>query len=229
MGLRQEALQAVRDYLRSNPNEIGRALRNALGLRFGVPVAALQWLSRKAEEAGKVKRLRVGTRQNGISVTADLDLMKTPVRGSAVICIEQVALSDEELSLTLRLEDVSLELTEDAETPVAALIKSGALDLSNPATLAGYLPGRSPVLVEAEGNRLVLDLMRDPKIGRNPNVRHVVGLLTSFVTVHGVETGTEHVDVVFRALPRGLLGAARAITRHVVEPVAKRFLPMLRE
>lgn len=225
MGLRQNAFEAAKRYLRTHPQEVSRTLRNALGLRFGVPMAALQWLGAQAEAGGKVRRLQLLARPPGIAMSADVELMKTPVRGGAVIYVDRVALSEEELAITLRLEDVTLELTADADTPVAALIKSGALDLSNPGTLAGYLPGRSPVLVEAEGNRLILDLMREPRIARDERVRRLVGLLTSFMSVHGVETDPEHLDVVLRAFPRGLSEAARAVDRHLVRPSLARVFP----
>ena len=72
---------------------------------------------------------------------------------------------------------------------------------------------------------LVLDLMRDPRIARNPIVRHAVSALLGFVTLHGVETDEGHVDVSFRALPIGFRGAAKALRRHVVRPSIGRLLP----
>jgi hypothetical protein len=119
-------------------------------------------------------------------------------------------------------------VSKKSDTPVAALIKSGALDLSNPGTLVNFMPRRSPVLASANGNRIVLDLMRDPKIGKNPLVRRAVALLTSFVTLHGVETDTRHLDIAFRALPVGLGGAVRSVRNNVVLPSMSRFLPRAR-
>jgi hypothetical protein len=102
------------------------------------------------------------------------------------------------------------------------------LDLSNPGTLVNFMPGRSPVLAEANGNRIVLDLMRDPKIGKNPLVRRAVSLLTSFVTLHGVETDQKHIDIAFRALPTGFGGAFRSVRQNVLLPGMSRFLPRAR-
>jgi hypothetical protein len=53
-------------------------------------------------------------------------------------------------------------------------------------------------------------------------------LLTSFVTLHGVETDTRHVDIAFRALPTGLGGAARSIRQNIVLPSMGRLLPRSR-
>lgn len=224
----QETVDAVRTYLRTHPEELGRAVRSALGLRFGVPVAALRWLGKQAERSGKVEDFQIDAIPPGLRLGGNLDLMNTPIRAGAVIYVERIVFNDEELTVALRLEDVTLVLNGESDTPVAALIKSGALDLSNPGTLVNFMPNRSPVLAEANGNRVVLDLMRDPNVGKNPLVRRAVALLTSFVTLHGVETDTKHVDIAFRALPTGLGGAFRSVRNNVVLPSMSRFLPRSR-
>lgn len=224
----QETVDAVRSYLRMHPEELGRAVRSALGLRFGVPLAALRWLGEQAERAGKVEDFQIDSVPPGLRLAGNVDLMNTPIRAGAVIFVERIVFNDEELTVALRLEDVSLKLNGDSDSPIAALIKSGALDLSNPGTLVNFMPGRSPILAEANGNRVVLDMMRDPKIGKNPLVRRAVSLLTSFVTLHGVETDPKHLDIAFRALPTGLGGAVRSVRQNIVLPSMSRFLPRAR-
>lgn len=218
-------MDAARDYLRTHPEELARAVRSAFGLRFGVPLAALRWAGRQAERTGKVQDLKIDAEPPGLRVAASLDAMGTPIRASAVVYIDRIIFTEEELTVAIRLDDVNLKLNGHAESPVAMLIQSGALDLSNPGDLAAYLPNRPPVLAEARGNKIVLDLMRDPKIGENPLVRRIVGLLTSFVTLGGIESDPKHLDVRFRAFPSGVFGAARAVRRHVVLPGIGRLLP----
>ncbi|MEM7136991.1 MAG: hypothetical protein AAF500_10455 [Myxococcota bacterium] len=224
----QETVDAVRSYLRSHPEEFGRAVRSALGLRFGVPLAALRWLGAQAERSGKVEDFNIDSVPPGLRVSGNVDLMSTPIRASSIIFVERVVFNEEELTVALRLEEVSLKLNGESESPVAALIKSGALDLTNPGTLVNFMPGRSPVLAEANGNRIVLDLMRDPKIGKNPLVRRAVSLLTSFVTLHGVESNPKHLDIAFRALPVGFGGAVRSVRKNIVLPSMARILPRAR-
>ncbi|MEM7435265.1 MAG: hypothetical protein AAF436_08955 [Myxococcota bacterium] len=224
----QETVDAVRSYLRSHPEEIGRAVRSALGLRFGVPLAALRWLGGQAERSGKVEDFNIDSVPPGLRVSGNVDLMSTPIRASSIIFVERVVFNEAELTVALRLEEVSLKLNGESESPVAALIKSGALDLTNPGTLVNFMPGRSPVLAEANGNRIVLDLMRDPKIGKNPLVRRAVSLLTSFVTLHGVESNPKHLDIAFRALPVGFGGAVRSVRNNIVLPSMARILPRAR-
>jgi len=203
-------------------------VRSALGLRFGVPLAALRWLGQQAERSGKVEDFQIDSIPPGLRLSGNVDLMNTPIRAGAIIFVERVVFNDEELTVALRLEEVSLKLNGESESPVAALIKSGALDLSNPGTLVNFMPNRSPVLAEANGNRIVLDLMRDPNIGKNPLVRRAVSLLTSFVTLHGIETDKKHLDVAFRALPTGLGGAVRSVRNNIVLPSMGRLLPRTR-
>ena len=221
----QETVEALRAYLRTHPEEVGRAVRSALGLRFGVPLAALRWLGAQAERSGKVEDFGLDPVPPGLRLSGNVDMMSTPVRASAIVFVERVVFNEDELTVALRLEEVSLKINGDSDSPVAALIKSGALDLTNPGTLVNFMPGRSPVLAEAQGNRIVLDLMRDPKIGKNPLVRRAVSILTSFVTLHGVETDPKHVDIAFRALPTGVGGAVRSVRKHVVVPSMSRILP----
>lgn len=211
-----------------HPEELGRAVRSAMGLRFGVPLAALRWLGQQAERSGKVEDFQIDSVPPGLRLSGNLDMMNTPIRAGAIIFVERVVFNDEELTVALRLEEVKLKLNGESESPVAALIKSGALDLSNPGTLVNFMPGRSPVLAEANGNRIVLDLMRDPKIGKNPLVRRAVSLLTSFVTLHGVETDKKHLDIAFRALPTGVGGAVRSVRQNIVLPSMSRLLPRAR-
>ena len=224
----QQTVDAVRSYLRTHPEELGRAVRSALGLRFGIPLAALRWLGQQAERSGKVEDFHIDAVPPGLRLSGNLDAMNTPIRASAIIFVERVVFNDEELTVALRLEEVMLKLNGESDSPVAALIKSGALDLSNPGTLVNFMPGRSPVLAEANGDRIVLDLMRDPNIGKNPLVRRAVSLLTSFVTLHGVETDAKHLDIAFRALPTGLGGAAQSIRKNIVLPSMSRLLPRAR-
>jgi len=215
-------LRAAAGYVRDNPAEIGRAFRSAMGLRMGVPLDALRWLAAEAEESGKATDVVIESRPPGIRMAATVDLMRTTVRASAVVFVERVLLTSEELRIEVRLENVTLDLAEESTSPVAMLIKSGALDLSKPGNLVQHMADLPPVLVEARDNRIVLDLMRHPKLGRNRRVRQAVSVLTSLVTVHGMETDEQHLDVTFRALPQGVFSAARQVRANLIGPSLRR-------
>lgn len=215
MVARQAVLHAASAYLRSHPQEIARVLRNALGLRFGVPIAGLRWLAGNAGDGGP-RDVEIDPDPPGIRVSATLDMMGVDVRAMTSVFIERIRASDEELRLELRLEGTKLRvLDDDAESPVAALIRSGALDLTKSGSLAANMPKVGRLFGESTGNKLVIDLMKHPKIGKSRAVRRVLGLVSSVVTVHGVESDEGHLDVLLRAFPRGMGGAARAVRDHL--------------
>jgi hypothetical protein len=140
--------------------------------------------------------------------------MGTTVRAGAAIRVDQIEVSDTAFKVTLRLSDVTMKVLGDSQTPVAGLIKSGALDLSKPGNLAKFMPKRSPVLVEAHDDILVLDLMKNPKFAENERARAVLGTLTPVVNVSGLSTEGDLLIVQLRASPFGIpraLNAARAL------------------
>jgi hypothetical protein len=206
--------EAVVAYLKEHPEEFVRALKNALALRFGVPIAALRWMAGRVRGKRAPKDIEIGAVPPGVRVSATIDLMGTTVRASAVIYVQELRFVPKEtLRIGLRLSEVSLKVLDDSETPVAALLRSGALDLSKPGNLAAYMPKRPPMLVEARDDRVVLDLMKHPKIGSDPKLQRLLSVLLPLVTVSGVETDPEHLDVRFRAFPDGFAEVVSGIKR----------------
>jgi len=214
MNARDALLRAASSYLRAHPEELTRVIRNAVGLRFGVPIAGLRYLAGQGGEKGP-QDVEIDPCPPGIRIGATVALMGTSVRAVTKLYIERIRMSAEELRLEVRLEGTTMTVLGDAESPVAALIKSGALDLTKSGNLAAHLPGLSRLLGESTGNRLVIDLMKHPALGKNRVARRVLGLVSSFVTVHGVESDEGHLDVLLRAFPTGMRGAGRAVRDHL--------------
>ena len=201
----REIAGAVGNYLKDHPEELWRLLRNALAMRFGVPLAALRWLAVKGAGKKAPKDVELEAIPPGVRVAASLDLMGTPVRASAVVYIERVRANATELCLEIRLAEVSLKVTDDnSTTPIAGLLRSGALDLSKPGNLAAYMPKRPPILVDAKDDRIVIDLMRHPKFAKNESAQRLVRLLAPLVTVSGIESEAQHLDVALRPFPDGV-------------------------
>jgi hypothetical protein len=215
-------LEAATSYVRRHPEEILRVVKNAIGMRFGVPIVALRWLATNIDGKKAPKDVEIAAVPPGIRVGATLDLMGTTVRASAIVVIERLKLDAETLRVEIRLREVLLKaLDERQETPVAALLKSGALDLSKPGNLAAYMPKRPAMLVEARDDRIVLDLMKHPKLARDVRLRRALHALAPLVTIHAIETEPEHLDVALRAFPDGLaevLAGFRRAWSGVAEP-----------
>ena len=198
-------------YLKEHPGEILRAMKNAAMLRVGLPIDALRWLAGQAKGKRAPKNVKLEAVPPGIRASADVDLAGTAVRASATVFVEKVSITVEEARFELRLADVKLELTDpSAETPVATLLKSGALDLSKPGNLAAFMPKRPAMLVDAVDDRIVLDLMKHPKLA-NGKAGKILGIVTPLVTVRAIETDPEHLDVQLGAFPEGVAEAVAAV------------------
>jgi hypothetical protein len=206
-------VKAAVGYVRKNPDEVVRAAVNATGLRFGVPLATLRWFAGQLTGAKAPKDVEISSAPPALRFSAVVDAMGTSVRASAAIKIDEVTITEESVRIGVRLRDVKLALVGDADTPVATLIKSGALDLSKPGNLVKFIPKRPPAVVEAEGDRVVLDLMKVPKFAKDRRMRKLLGILSPVLGIRAIETDRDHLYVKLRAMPAGLpeaIGKLRA-------------------
>jgi len=197
-------VEACGAYLREHPDEILRALRKLAALRLGVPLAALRWLAAQAKGKRAPRDVEIDAVPPGLKFGVSIDLMGTPVRASAVVYVERVSITEHELRFELRLAGVALKLLDDkADSPIAGLLKSGALDLSKPGNLVAFMPKRPAVLVEAADDRIVLDLMKHPKLAQNGKIGRGVRILAPLLAIRAIETDDDHLDVALRAFPDG--------------------------
>jgi hypothetical protein len=205
-------LSAALGYVRQNPEEIVKAAINATGLRFGVPLAALRWGAAQLKPGTKTpKEIEIGSSPPALRLSAIVDAMGTPVRASAAVKVDEVELSGDALRVSVRLRDVKVALVEDSDTPVATLIKSGALDLSKPGNFVKFVPKRHAAIVEAEGDRIVVDLMKVPKIASNRRLRRLLSVVFPVLNVRAIETDRDHLYVALKASPSGIARALDAI------------------
>ena len=209
--LQSRLLQKLGNYLFQHPDELLRLLRNAALFKFGVPLAALRWaaLQNGAKSGKGLRDVSLEAVPPGLRLGMSVELMGTPLRVSALLFIEQVALGPEELRVELRVNEVRLGLLGDSESPLAALIRSGALDLGKIGNLVAVMPRRPAFLVEAKDDRIVLDLKRHRTFS-SPRMQKLISLVTPLITVKGVATDAEHLDVQFDVLRSGVSGAVDA-------------------
>lgn len=200
-------IKAAVGYVRKNPDEVVRAAVNATGLRFGVPLATLRWFAGQVKGKSAPKEVEITAAPPALRFSAVLDAMGTNVRASAAIKIDEVSISEEAVRIGVRLRDVKLALVGDSDSPIATLIKSGALDLSKPGNLVKFVPKKPPAIVEAEGDRIVLDLLKVPKLASDARVKRLLGVLAPVLGIRSIETDRDHLYVKLRASPAGLLEA----------------------
>ena len=206
--LPKKAVQALTGYLKKHPEELLRQAKNATSMKFGLPLAALRWVIRELGGDKVPNDLELIAKNPGIFASASMELMATRLRASATVIVDSVDFRTDALLVEVRLNDIELKvLDENAGTPIAALLQSGALDLSRPGDLLSYLPKRPEIIVGTEKNRLTLDLMKHPQLSRE-RAKKLVTLLVPLVAVDAIRTDGEHLDVSFAALP---LGAQQAL------------------
>lgn len=198
-----------------NPSTMLSMARHALGMRIAVPLDAVRWFIANTPPSKKAPQdVTISPRPPAVGLGATIDLMGTTVRAGASIRVDRIEVTDTEFRVSLRLSDVTMKVLGESFTPVAGLIKSGALDLSKPGNLAKFMPKKPPVLVEAHDDVIVLDLMQNPKFAENDRVRALLGTLTPVVNVQGLTTEGDFLILQLRASPFGIpraLNAARAL------------------
>jgi hypothetical protein len=202
-------LRHATDYLKQHPEEILRAVRGALSLRFGVPMDAIRYFAREFGGGAKApKDVLIEAAPPGIRFGATVDAMGTPLRAVAVIYVEELDVSTEQIRIGFRVEGLTLTVLGDSASPIAGLIKSGALDLSKPGNLVAFMPKRPAALIDAKDDRLVVDLMKVPKIAENPKVKHALEVVTPILGVRALKTKDDHLDLHLKA---SLAGVPQAI------------------
>jgi len=209
-------LREAKSYLKQHPEEILRAVRGALGLRLGVPMDAVRYLLRELSDGKKgPKDVVIDAAPPGIRVALTIEAMGTPIRAAQTIFVEELNVTTAELRIALRIEKLTLEVLGDSSSPIAGLIKSGALDLSKPGSLAAFMPKRPAALVDAKDDRIVLDLMKIPKVAQNPRVLQALKVATPVLGVKAIKTKDDHLDVHLKADLSGVPRAIAAARAHV--------------
>ena len=216
-----DALRAVAGYVRANPRSLVKVASDATRLRFGIPIRALRWV---ASQAGKSNSASGATGKKGspkdielvptppaLRFAASVDAMGTPVRVSASIRIEDIYIAPDTVRVAIRVQGVSLALLAESDSPIAMLIKSEMLDLSKVVNVLKVLSKRPPVIVEAGGDRIVLDLLKLPALAKNERFRRALSVISPVVGIRAIETDGEHLYVTLRATPRGLREAVSAV------------------
>lgn len=207
----RDFISAATNYIKRNPDEIVRATLNAGRLRFGVPIAALRWLAGQAKGKKAPKDIELGSVPPALRLSATVDAMGTQLRAGANVRIDEIEITPETIRIALRIAEVKLKVLDDSETPVATLVKSGALDLSKPGNLVKFIPKRPKAIVDAHDDRIVLDLMHIPAIGENKRLKRALQIVSPLVGIRAIETEGDHLFIALRATPAGLREAIVAL------------------
>lgn len=196
-------LQNGFQYLRSNPHFLLRAALNATRLRFGAPMDAVRWLIGRLAGRKLPQDFQIEAVPPGLRVSATAEVMGTPIFVSAVITVEDVTLSTDSARVRLRVTDLAVKPPDGS--PVAQMVMM--MDLSKPGDLLGFLPMKPPMIVSAQGDQFVLDLLQLPKLARNPRARAIVAAVSEILAVRELLTEDDLLVIGLKAMPKNLLVA----------------------
>lgn len=210
----RSALRSAGRYVARHPLSVVRMARHAANLRVAVPLDAIRWVVTHTPPGKSTPTdVTIAARPPAINLGATVELMGTKLRASASIFVEELRVGTDEIRTTLRLADVDMKVLGNSDSPIGGLLKSGALDLSKPGNLVNFMPQKPPVLVDAQDDILVLDLMKVPKLANNERLRRILGTLTPVIGVSALRTDGDYLILALRATPTGVpraLSAARA-------------------
>ena len=205
------ALRSAGRFVLRNPASLLRVARHAAALQVAVPLDALRWLIANTPPSKKAPTdITVGARPPAIELGATIELMGTRVRAATAIRVHELRIHPDEMRLELHLEGTDLKVLDRSETPIAGLIRSGALDVSKPGNLAKFMPKRPPALIDARDNVLVLDLMKIPSLANNYRLRKILQRLTPVVHVSALKTDGDFLILGLRPTPSGFSRALAA-------------------
>ncbi len=204
-------LKTAASYLKQHPEELFRTVKDAFGLRLGVPLDAFRHLASEFGHSNKApKDVVIEAAPPGLRIAMTVNAMGTTLRVKLTVFIEQLSVTATEARVTTRIQDMALEVLAGEDTPVAGLIKSGALDLSKPGNLVAFMPKRPDALVDAKDDVLVIDLLRIPSLAANKKFRRGLNVVTPVLTLSRIDTRHDHLYIQFRATPSGLSEAIAA-------------------
>lgn len=207
----RNALRSAGRFMVRNPLSVLTVAKHAMGMRFAIPLDTLRWVVANTPPGKKAPTdIAITARPPAIQMGATIEMMGTKLRASTTIAVEELRIYPEEMTVRLRLKDTDLKVLDRSETPIAGLIRSGALDLSKPGNLVKFMPKRPPLLAEARDDILVIDLLQVPKLANNYRLRKILQRITPVMNVSALGTEGDYLVISLKATPSGLPRALSA-------------------
>ncbi len=205
------------------PFDARQALRfvtHALGGRIAIPLSAIR--SRLGSMFEKVS-LTIETESPGLRLEGKAQALGAPIQFSVRVDAEGVRVEGEQRTVRIRLSEVALSTTDDAPGPLADAIRTGMIDTKHPATLIGNMLSLPDMIVAAEGQDLLIDLLKATAIERNEILKAALAAATSYLGVTGIRVCDDAIELQLGLLPGGVKEAALSTARAALTP-AVRFL-----
>ncbi|MFO0660467.1 MAG: hypothetical protein U0165_11640 [Polyangiaceae bacterium] len=211
------AVQAAIRYIQQHPGILVKYAVNAAGLKVTIPLDVLRYAVKQLKGKNAPKDVVFEAFSPSLRAAATVDAMGTPLRAEAKIKIDSIDATLEQVKIEIRLSDVKLKLEAESDAPVAVLIKSGALDLSKPGNLVKFIPKRPKAIIEAGDDRIVLDLMKEEKFANNPDVKHLLAIITPSLAIRSLVAEDDAIVIAFRPRIDGVKSSFEAARSFIQE------------
>lgn len=188
----------------------------ALGGRISIPLSAVRdRLTALSEQVA----LRIEAASPGVRIEGKAHALGAPIVFSARVDAAGVRVQGERRTMRIRLSEATLSTDDDAPGPLADAIRGGKIDTENPATLIGNMLPLPEMIIEAEGQYIVIDLLKLPAIARDERLRTAVAAATSYLSVTGIEVADDAIELRLGLLPGGPKEAALSTARAALTPL----------
>lgn len=196
-------IQSGLAYLASHPEYLVRCVINAARMRIGVPMHAINWLAHKFGGRKLPPDLALTSEPPGIRVSATLEVMGTRMALAATLTVEQILFSLGSVRVELRVRDLSIR--PEGDSPMVQMLSM--MDLSKPGDLLNFMPMRPPMILDAQGDLFILDLMKLPRLAKNEQAQRIIAALSEVVAIREFGTEDDLLVVGLRAMPLGIVSA----------------------
>ena len=199
-----------------------RLLSAALGGRVSIP---LSWMRRWLEPLSKKVALEIDADGPGLRIHGEAEALGASIAFAARIDADGVHVEGLKRTLRIRLSEVTLTTTDDAPGPLADAIRTGMIDTEHPATLIGNMVSLPEMIVSAEGQDVVIDLMKIPAIARDGRLQAAVAAASSYLGVTEVRIANDALELQLGLLPGGAKEAALSTARAALAPAVRVLWP----
>jgi len=221
------ALCAAARYAALHPRGFAICAARAALLRITVPLDALRYAFERQTSPGAPKDVLIESHPPGLRLAMTIDTAACPVRVDGVIRIDEVRANDQELRVAGRVSEIRVGVALEADDALPGWLKSAGLGIPSVGTWLRVVPIRPKMIVDARGNQVVLDLLRDDTFAQGDFARRWLPVLTPLVEVRELKTEGDAIVVGLRLRGRGR--ESWFALRRAARPVASNGTPESRD
>lgn len=207
---------------RLDPAQALRLITQVLSGRISIPLSVIR--ARLAPLAEKVA-LDIESAAPGLRLRGEARALGAPIRFAARLDADGIYIEGARRTVCVRISEAELTTAEDAPGPLADAIRNGMIDTANPATLIGNMMSLPDMIVRAQGQEVILDLMRIPAIERDEMLSAAIAAATSYLCVTGIQLADDTIVLRLGVLPGGPKEAALSTARAALTPVIRYLWP----